>query len=151
MLKKSIIAIAVLAVMAVPTTTWSNGVLGGADVPVMMMVDKLVTLDPTPSEILMYQSGATTWDGSTSVLMTNNFPVTVFAAINPIVPLAGDFTCQLSGSPYSTITQNSFGPGPGGQILTLNVKLENADLTSIPSDPSLQQVATVTITVFDNI
>lgn len=158
MLKKSLIAIAAVALLAMPAATWAVGILAQEQIPVVMVIDKTVTLDIDPAQIEVFNQGGNRWQGHTWVHMTNNFNVDVIATIFPVGPALGWWECalgrdttSLQTATWDTRVVDSVPPmpGPTGIYFVVGAQLYNADISLMPSDPAPQQVATVLLTIVD--
>ena len=161
MLKKSLIAIAVVAMLAVPGSTLAGGIVGQQPIPVDMVVDKIVTLTVTPARILLHQVGAKAWEGSASVHMENNFRVLVSTSITGVGPnfgVAANYRCDiapttgalvLAGAASTDSQLFDAAPPPVGLTYLVGARVDNIDLTFVQSSTTEQQVAKILLTVND--
>ena len=139
-----------------------SGVLAQEQIPVMMVIDKTVTLDVEGGMIMLHRARERTWMGSTTVHMTNNFPVTVTGLIVPKGPWItkdyDNYEVDVSRT-YETLNFNGsyqvdaefFGaaPAPVGIRFYVGALINHVDIAYAMSDPAPQQVAEVLLTVHD--
>ncbi len=167
---KKLLILVTIALIAAPA--FAGGILAQTQIPVMMVIDKTVNLTVDPPEILLTigdpNLGNPLYRGYTGVTMTHNFPVTVTALINSFGPSLGaaatyhvalaDFPINL---PQTYVGWQAAGntddmdfttpAPPAGRLFYVGAAVANVDIGFIPSSPAAQQVATVLLTVSDNL
>jgi len=163
---KKLLITAVVVMLAVSAGTLASGILKQVSIPVMMMIDKTVTLDLDPNYIMLHiedindPNGGPTYQGFTRVDMTNNFPVYVTAAIFQYGPSLGPaviYQCDIADTPSTFAFAGAIAtqwyaaaPAPVGVRYYVGARVMNVDITYIPSDPNEpQQVAEILLTVND--
>lgn len=159
MLKKTLIAIAAIALLAVPATSFGLGPqLGEQSVPVMLDIDKTVTFDVHGDIELFSLLGSNTYVGNTKVIMSHNFPVLLRATIVPEgAVIASSYRCAISKftdpMPFPNedgTDQRAFpGSSPGGEAFYLGAKLTNVDISLADSAAGLQTVAEILLEAYD--
>jgi hypothetical protein len=171
-MKKMLILVAI-ALIAAPA--FAGGTLATKEIPVMMVIDKAVTLTVNPASILLsildpnVAVGDSVYRGYTGVTMTHNFPVKVEAAIVPFGPSLGSlamYKVALAKGAVNlpqTVVEwtaalavdfenfNTPAPAPIGEMFYVGAAVLKVDLTYAPSSPTAIQVATVGLTVSDNL
>lgn len=171
---KKILFLAVIALIAAPV--FAAGTLANVQIPVMMVIDKTVTLTVSPAQITLaildptIAPGDSIYRGYTGVTITHNFPVIVTATIVPFGPSLGagaqyrtilalsptalpQTAAQWTGvpSPATPLMLNTPAPAPTGEIFYVGAAVLDVDFTFAPSSVTAVQVATVGITVSDNL
>lgn len=169
---KKILFLAVIALIAVPV--FAGGTLAIKEIPCVMTIDKTVTLTVNPAQITLVgdpcDPSAKVYRGYTGVTITHNFPVIVKALIVPFGPSLGpaaEYKTYLAMAPQympQTAAQWGFAPNPAnplylntpapaptGEMFYVGAAVLNVDITYTPSSPTAQQVATVGLTITDNL
>jgi hypothetical protein len=168
---KKILTLAAIALTAAPA--FAGGILAQAQIPVVMLIDKTVILTIDPAEILLTLGDPSgvhpLYRGYTAVTMTHNFPVLVTVMIVPFGPSLGptakylvalaDYPQNLPQNRAEWILEDDTdemafdipAPPPVGRIFYVGAAVNNVDITYIPSSPHVQRVATVLLTVNDNL
>ena len=169
MLKRTLIAIAALALLALPAIAVPPPPQGGgpflaqAEIPVVMKIDRFVQitvgLQGGPRHIELHEKPNRWWEGSVPVNIINNWSVRITATIEPFLPNISprnDFQVHIEGS------GRPFGAGGGQNVDALNLHpykapegynfrvwagIHNPDLTVRAHNVNLQRVATVYLTV----
>lgn len=169
---KKILFLTIVALIAAPA--FAGGVLATKEIPVSMVIDKTVTLSVNPPQITLNpldeSSGDSVFAGTTSVTITHNFPVVVTAVIVPfglsfgasaiyqVSVVAAPTSLPQTASQWIANTTaddvlllNTPAPAPGGEIFYVGAAICHADFTFATSSATAQQVATVALTVSDNL
>ena len=164
MLKKTLIAIAVVALLAVSAIAVppvpcdpTDGFIAQCEVPVCMLIDKYAEITVLGDCLILHEKPGEYWEGSTMVNIVNNWTVFVRATIEPYFPNISksshnDFLCMLEGDPaglndnISELTLHPY-PYPDGYTLRLWAGIHDPDLLARASNPEPQRVATIYLTV----
>lgn len=159
MLKKTLIAIAAIALLAVPATSFGLQ-LGEKSVPVVMNIDKTVTFWVEDGEIELFPMfESDNYAGQTKVKIFHNFPVLLLAAIAPEGDgIASSYRVAISKHvdpmpfPNEDGTDQRVFPGsaPGGEAFFLGAKLTNVDISQAQHSAGKQLVATIMLTALDS-
>jgi len=171
MLKKSLIAIALVTIIAtvavaVPPPSKYHGrapILTQCEVPVVMLIDKYAVVSCEGAVIELHEKGEYAghdnyFEGDTTINIENNYPVTVMARIEAYEPdiasshWGGGWDVMLEGDGLGfnddATSSIHMDPSPiGGVDMRLWACCWNANLAVRPSNMNLQQVATVYVTV----
>jgi len=172
MLKKSLIAIAVVTIIATvavavpPPSCYYHGrapILTQCEVPVVMLIDKYAEVSCEGAVIELHEKGEYAghdnyFEGNTMLNIQNNFPVTVLARIEAYEPdiasshWGGGWDCMLEGDglgfDYDATSSVHMDPSPMyGVDMRLWACCWNANLAVRPSNATAQQVAVVYVTV----
>jgi hypothetical protein len=166
------------AVALITAPVFAAGVLANKEIPVVMTIDKTVTLtvsEPRYIELHILDpnkslAGDAIYANFIGVIMTHNFPVIVNAIIVPFGPSLGPvavYKVALAKPPNSvpqtatdwiangtgddTLNFNTPAPPPVGELFYVGAAVLYVDLTYAPSSPTAVQVATVGLTVTDNL
>ena len=128
----------------------------------MMVIDKTVTLDVEGGMIILHRARRHTWMGSTTVHMTNNFDVTVTGLIVPKGPwVTSDYNNyevdvsrtyeNLNFDSSNQVDAEYFGPAPApvGVRFYVGALINEVDIAYVTSDPEMQQVAEILLTVHE--
>jgi len=176
MLKKTLLAIAVVALMAMPAMAVFTGgpptpgpiidpgqpyipPTYGPDVPasqvmgtvdVTMVIDKYATVD-FESEIELTELSPT-WMGSGDVTVTTNFNVILKAEISAVAPAVGTFYCNIPGcgDGWAAMVDIDVNANVAPQSLVLRAKVDNPDFSQRLANPTAQSVAQIVLTLIDN-
>ena len=158
MLKKTLIGIAAIALLAVSATSFGLGPqLGQESVLVKMDIDKTVTFDVHGAIKVYPMLGSGDYAGHTKVIMTHNFPVLLRASIAPVGPHLSDrYDCAISKfvnpMPFpnndGTDSREFPGSAPGGEAFFLGARIYDVDISKANS-AGLQTVAEILLEAFD--
>jgi len=173
MLKRTLIAIAALALLAVPAMAvppgpaGTQGNIAQAEIPVTVVIDKFAQVD-VAGPILLHEKAGGWWEGLTEVTVYNNWSVVVTATIEEYLPSViasgGEtFQCLIEGSGdawgagvgnENTTSSINLHPYPGDPILKtggytmrLWAGIQSPDLFMRASSAQAQRVATIYLTV----
>jgi len=151
----SIAAVCVVAVVAMAQPIERASIT----VPVQMKIYKFAEIGfapGAPTHIELEAKADGLWQGSTTMNVKNNFPVSVVATIEPYEPTVAttsDFDCLLEGdlAGFDEDGQSNLilDPYPNGIDLQIWAAIKKPNLLARPSSQTSQQVAQVIITVSD--
>jgi len=150
MLKRSILAVAVVALLAtgvqageIKTHSWpcTFVALEITSIPVVMDIGYYVRIkdqDKLKIKLVQDESDIHLFKGCTNMVVESNFALELSASISKTGAIAGDYSVSLSSSTA----------GPGSATIEVCATLKNADLSNPANAPGKTvQVATVKIKV----
>lgn len=163
MLKKALLAIAAVALLAVSASAVppvplpchsTDGFIAQAEIPVCILIDKYAEITILGDCLELFEKPDEYWEGSTMVNITNNWSVVVTATIEPYYPTIvknHPFECLIEGDPdgfgeTSQITLHPY-PYPDGYTFRLWAGIQSPNLLARASNPEPQRVATIYLTV----
>ena len=160
MLKRMLIAVAALALLAVtaqavpPAPVGADGFIAQTEIPVCIIIDKYAEITVDCDCLLLHEKPGDWWEGSCMVTIINNWSVRVAATIEPYLPTivnANNFDVLLEGDPLGfngdTWSEVFLHPYPDGYALRVWAGIQSPNLLARASSPDPQRVATIYLTV----
>lgn len=161
MLKRMLIAVAVMAMLAVtaqavpPAPQGIDGFIAQTEIPVCMIIDKYAEVSVDCACLLLHEKPGEWWEGSCIVTIINNWSVRVAATIEPYLPTivqgGNNFDVMLEGDAAGfngdTWSEVFLHPYPDGYALRLWAGIQSPNLLARASNPYEQRVATIYLTV----
>lgn len=160
MLKRTLIALAALAMLAVtaqavpPAPQGIDGFIAQTEIPVCMIIDKYAEISILGDCLLLHEKPGEVWEGSTMVTIINNWSVLVTATIEEYLPTivnANYFDVLIEGDGAGfngdALSQIQLSPYPAGYTARIWATIAQPNLLARASSPDPQRVATIYLTV----
>ena len=160
MLKRMLIAVAAIALLAVtaqavpPGPIGADGFIAQTEIPVCILIDKYAEITVLGDCLLLMEKPGDVWEGSTMVTIINNWSVMVTATIEPYLPTI------VAGNPFDVLIEGDAGgfngdatsqillsPYPDGYTARIWATIAQPNLLARASSPDPQRVATIYLTV----